>query len=81
MLTVPKKNKNNQLDLLKSVKKIRNFPENPNSGGTPAKDINDITKYIDIEGVFPINFNSLSVFIYFISNKKNIKNTLNNKIR
>jgi hypothetical protein len=43
MLTTPKKNKNNQFDLLKIAIKIKNFPEKPNRGGTPANDINIIT--------------------------------------
>ena len=78
---IPKNNINIQFDLLKRVKKIRNFPVKPNKGGTPAKDIKETTTYMEIDGVLPINFNSLKVFTYFISNKKKIKNKLNNRIK
>lgn len=58
--------------------KTKNFDIKPNKGGNPAKDSNNKTKNVVINGKFPKNFNSFNVFKYFISNKKKIKKILIN---
>lgn len=68
------KNKNKKLFLDKIKIKTKNLDINPNRGGIPANDSNIKTINIVIKGKLPKNFNSFSVFKYFISNIKNSKN-------
>lgn len=75
-----KKKINIKVDFLKRTKNNINLLTKPTSGGIPAKDINKITMYIDIDFNVPINLKSLKVFKYLKSNKKKIENILNNNI-
>jgi hypothetical protein len=79
MFKMLKKIRNKKLVLFTKKMNIINFPENPNKGGTPAKDINIKTIFIEIEFKLPIYLNSFKVLKYFVSNKKNIKKKFNNK--
>ena len=64
----------NKMLFLEIIKiKTKNLDIKPNKGGTPAKDKIIKTKYIVIKGKLPKNFNSFSVFKYFISKIKKIK--------
>lgn len=51
--------------------------KNPETGGTPANDIKDKIIDIDVYCKLYTYFNSLSVFIILVLNKKNIKNKFN----
>lgn len=51
----------NQLeDLIKKINN-KNLPIKPNKGGTPAKEINNNVKVIEINTKFPQFFNSFNV--------------------
>jgi hypothetical protein len=72
---------NKKFDFLKKYKNIKNFPENPNKGGIPAKDINTITIKTDTDWIPLAILNSFNVFIYLTSNKKNKKKILNSSVK
>ena len=59
--------------------KIKNFPEKPNNGGTPANDISTITIKIENDWIPPTNLKSFNVLTKRTSIKKNNAKTLNNK--
>lgn len=75
---INKQNKNMLLLENKDIK-IKNLLTKPNKGGTPAKDNNNIVIHIDILTMLLLFFKSLRDLSFFKSNKKKIKNKLNNK--
>lgn len=74
-----KRNKNNQLDLLNNDINIKNLPEKPNSGGTPANDISVKIMNTENDCILPTIFNSFKVLIKRMSMRKKSANMLNNK--
>jgi len=79
MFTKLKKNKKTQLDLLNNDKNIKNLPEKPNNGGTPANDIKTIIINNEKDWIPPTIFSSFKVLTERISTKKKIEKILNNK--